>query len=79
MLDITLNYSIFTYLYFLWFYTDDDAGDGNKINNIGIHKKSATCYKCGSPFPKVKEVSLPKNMSEKFNTNKTEIDAVAAA
>ncbi len=38
MLDITLNYSIFTYLYFLWFYTDDDAGDGNKINNIGIHK-----------------------------------------
>ncbi|XP_058611398.1 adhesion G-protein coupled receptor G4 isoform X2 [Onychostoma macrolepis] len=58
---------------------EDNAGDGNQINNIGIHNKTATCYKCGSPFQEVKEVSLPKEMSDKFNTNKTEIDAAAAA
>ncbi len=79
MLHIALNCSIFTYLSFLWFYADDNAGDGNKINNIGIHNKTATCYKCGSPFQDVKEVSLPKDMSDQFNTTNTETDAVAAA
>ncbi|XP_016138436.1 adhesion G-protein coupled receptor G2 isoform X3 [Sinocyclocheilus grahami] len=59
--------------------SDINAGEASKINNIEIHNKNATCFKCGSPFQVVKEVSLPKGMSDQFNANKTETDAGAAA
>ncbi|XP_016411253.1 adhesion G-protein coupled receptor G5-like [Sinocyclocheilus rhinocerous] len=59
--------------------SDINAGEASKINNIEIHNKKATCFKCGSPFQVVKEVSLPKGMSDQFNANKTETDAGAAA
>ncbi|XP_059368142.1 adhesion G-protein coupled receptor G2 isoform X3 [Carassius carassius] len=56
-----------------------NAGEESKMNNIEIQNGKATCFKCGSPFEVVKQVSLPKEMSNKFIANKTETDAGTAA
>ncbi|KTF77232.1 hypothetical protein cypCar_00026317 [Cyprinus carpio] len=56
-----------------------NAREASKINSIEVNNTNPTCFKCGSPFQVVKEVSLPKGMSDKFNPNKTETDAGAAA
>uniref|UniRef100_A0A8C1KCZ8 Adhesion G protein-coupled receptor G11 n=1 Tax=Cyprinus carpio TaxID=7962 RepID=A0A8C1KCZ8_CYPCA len=59
--------------------SDINAREASKINSIEVNNTNPTCFKCGSPFQVVKEVSLPKGMSDKFNPNKTETDAGAAA
>lgn len=46
------------------------------INNIVISDNIPTCYKCGSPLPNMPKINTS---TVYFNTNKTEIDASAAA
>ncbi|XP_067239373.1 adhesion G protein-coupled receptor G3 isoform X2 [Chanodichthys erythropterus] len=60
--------------------SDDNAGEESKMNTIGISNKTATCFKCGSPFQKLEEFQdIPSEMLNLLNnTNKTETDAGAA-
>ncbi|XP_026118365.1 adhesion G-protein coupled receptor G2-like [Carassius auratus] len=59
--------------------SDENSGDEDKINKLGIFNKTATCYKCGSPFQVVETIPLPDELSKQFNANETETDAETAA
>ncbi|XP_048063648.1 adhesion G-protein coupled receptor G2 isoform X2 [Megalobrama amblycephala] len=59
--------------------SDSNADDKSKMNTIGISNKTATCFKCGSPFKKLVQVQLPPEISNKFNNSKTGTDAATAA
>ncbi|XP_043074812.1 adhesion G-protein coupled receptor G5 [Puntigrus tetrazona] len=60
-------------------YDNSCSGDESKINNIKFQNETSFCYKCGNPFQVMETVVLPNEMSNKFNTTKTETDAGAAA
>lgn len=70
--------SSFVHFSFLYFYTDDNGDDKNKMNTIEIDGKKADCFKCGSPFNNVPRVHISDSVSNTFN-NKTAIDAGEAA
>ncbi|XP_016087118.1 uncharacterized protein [Sinocyclocheilus grahami] len=57
-------------------YDSSCKGKEGNINRIVVHNKTATCYKCGSPLQDTPKIQASSN---DFNTNKTEIDAAAAA
>ncbi|XP_021329059.2 adhesion G protein-coupled receptor G3 [Danio rerio] len=62
--------------------SDDNSNNvSNKMNTFEINGGSAACIKCGNPFQPAQTITLPAEITEKFNQNdtKTVIDAGAAA